>query len=114
MTEPISRTNEQASLQVSAGRPSSFTSQSVPATPILSRAFRAPSPAEVRRVQASLCLQPAEVREGAADALDQWGARHRPQVALQGCVVEVVGNGDLPLPKGNQPLCRRIHFAQGF
>src|SRR5262245_54632055 len=62
---------------------------------------------EVGRVQPALGPQAAEVVQGAADPLDQRGARHRPQVALQGGVVQVVGNGDLPLAEGDQPGRRR-------
>src|SRR5262245_33162394 len=55
-------------------------------------------------VEAAVAVELAEVVEGAANALLQRRRRQRPQVALQAGVVEVVGDGDLAVAVGDQPL----------
>jgi hypothetical protein len=50
--------------------------------------------------------------QGLADALDQRRERHRAEIALQRRVVQVVGDGNLPVAVRDELLRRRIDRAQ--
>src|SRR5438552_2618477 len=47
---------------------------------------------QVRSVEATFCLQALEVFERPANAFDQWRQRHRTEIALQGAVIEIIGD----------------------
>ncbi len=50
--------------------------------------------------------------EGEPDSLGQLGARHRSEIVLQGTIIQIVCDGDLPFAKGDQSLRSCINLAQ--
>src|SRR5439155_9431789 len=67
---------------------------------------------QVGGIQSAFRPKLSKLRESLADAFDQRRLRHRPQVALQSAIVQVVRDSDLPFAEGNELLGGWFHFAQ--
>src|ERR1700722_17610022 len=66
---------------------------------------------QIRRIQPSFRLQFPERLQRLPNPLDQRRQRHRAEIVLQGAVVEIVRDRNLPLAERDQLRRARFRFA---
>src|SRR5438876_12315172 len=69
---------------------------------------------EIGRIEPAFGSKSSEVCKRLANAFHKWSPWHGTEVALQGMVVQIIGNWNLPFPKSDESCRGRLRRAQGL